>query len=246
MRIVAPLRVEALAVGGTRIGLRARRLPPGDRLVLAGVAGAVVPGLAPGDIVVADRVLLSPTLPPEPPGPTDPTDPADPADPADPVDPADRADPADPARSGEPARSGPATGGGEVVLPGAVELAKALRIAGLTVHLGPVGGADELVTGSARTAWAERGAIAVDMESGVLARAGRLAAVVRAIVDTPAHPLVSLGTLPRGSRALRALRRAAPILSAWAAGQGDADVRERQAAHVVDITITMPREVENS
>ena len=269
MRIVAPLRVEALAVGGTRIGLRARRLPPGDRLVLAGVAGAVVPGLAPGDIVVADRVLLSPTLPPDPPGPTDPTDPADPSDPADPVDPADRADPADPAdpvdpadragpvdaadprsanptRSGEPGRSGPATGGGEVVLPGAVELAKALRIAGLTVHLGPVGGADELVTGSARTAWAERGAIAVDMESGVVARTGRLAAVVRAIVDTPVHPLVSLGTLPRGSRALRALRRAAPILSAWAAGQGDADVRERQAAHVVDITITMPREVENS
>lgn len=255
MRIVAPLRVEALAVGGTRIGLRARRLPPGDRLVLAGVAGAVVPGLAPGDIVVADRVLLSPTLPPDPPGPTDPTDPADPADPADPVDPADRADsmdPADrvrsgePARSGDPARSGPATGGGEVVLPGAVELAKALRIAGLTVHLGPVGGADELVTGSARTAWAERGAIAVDMESGVLAHTGRLAAVVRAIVDTPTHPLVSLGTLPRGSRALRALRRAAPVLSAWAAGQGDADVRERQAAHVVDITITRPGEVENS
>jgi len=321
VRIVAPLRVEALAVGGTRIGLRARRLPPGDRLVLAGVAGAVVPGLAPGDIVVADRVLLSPTLPPEPPGPADPTDPADPADPADPLDPADRADPADPddpldptdradqvdradradpadpvdtadpvdpadradpvdpadpvrsgdptrsgdparsgeparsgdptrsgepARSREPARSGPATGGGEVMLPGAAELAKALRIAGLTVHLGPVGGADELVTGPARTAWAERGAIAVDMESGVVARTGRLGAVVRAIVDTPAHPLVSLGTLPRGSRALRALRRAAPILSAWAAGQGDADVRERQAAHVVDITITMPREVENS
>jgi 4-hydroxy-3-methylbut-2-enyl diphosphate reductase len=132
------------------------------------------------------------------------------------------------------------------MLPGAAELAKALRIAGLTVHLGPVGGADELVTGPARTAWAERGAIAVDMESGVVARTGRLGAVVRAIVDTPAHPLVSLGTLPRGSRALRALRRAAPILSAWAAGQGDADVRERQAAHVVDITITMPREVENS
>ena len=82
----------------------------------------------------------------------------------------------------------------------------------------------------------------------MLARTGRLAAVVRAIVDTPAHPLVSLGTLPRGSRALRALRRAAPVLSAWAAGQGEraADVRERQAAHVVDITITLPGEVENS
>lgn len=196
MRIVAPLRLEALAVGGTRIGMRARRVPPADQLVLAGVAGAVVPGLAPGDIVVADRVVLD--------------------------------------------------GADDVLLPGAADLAKALRIAGLTVHLGPVGGADRVVTGSARAGWADRGAMAVDMESGVLARTGRLAAVVRAIVDTPAHPLVSLGTLPRGSRALRALRRAAPVLSAWAAGQGDADVRERQAAHVVDITITLPGEVENS
>jgi 4-hydroxy-3-methylbut-2-enyl diphosphate reductase len=135
---------------------------------------------------------------------------------------------------------------GEVVLAGAAELAKALRIAGLTVHLGPVGGADEVVTGSARAEWAARGAIAVDMESGALARTGRLAAVVRAIVDTPVHPLVSLGTLPRGTAALRTLRRAAPVLSAWAAGRGEEpDVRERQAAPV-DITITLPGEVENS
>jgi 4-hydroxy-3-methylbut-2-en-1-yl diphosphate reductase len=199
VRIVAPLRVEALAVGGTRIGLRARRLLPPGPLLLVGVAGAVVPGLAPGDLVVADRVVLD--------------------------------------------------GADDVVLAGAGDIARALRIAGLRVHLGAIGGADRVVTGPARTAWAERGAIAVDMESGVLARTGRLAAVVRAIVDTPAHPLVSPGTLPRGSRALRALRRAAPVLSAWAAGQGiadpDADVRERQAAHVVDITITLPGEVEN-
>ena len=197
MTIVAALRLEALAVGGTRIGMRARRPLPDGQLVLAGVAGAVAPGLGPGDIVVADRVVLD----------------------------------------------GAADGDAAVVLPGAADLAKALRIAGLTVHLGPVGGTDRIVTGAARAAWADRGALAVDMESGVLARTGRLAAVVRAIVDTPAHPLVSLGTLPRGSRALRALRRAAPVLSAWAAGRGDADVRERQAAHVVDITITLPGEV---
>jgi 4-hydroxy-3-methylbut-2-enyl diphosphate reductase len=194
--MVAPLRLEAMAVGGTRIGMRARRPLPPDRLVLAGVAGAVAPGLGPGDIVVADRVVLD--------------------------------------------------GADDVVLPGAADLAMALRIAGLTVHLGPVGGADRVVTGAARTVWADRGVLAVDMESGALARTGRLAAAVRAIVDTPAHPLVSLGTLPRGYRALRALHRAAPVLSAWAAGQGDADVRERQAARVVDITITLPGEVENS
>jgi Phosphorylase superfamily len=240
VRIVAPLRLEAMAVGGTRIGMRARRpLPPGP-LLLAGVAGAVVPGLSPGDIVVAERVLLSPTLPPGPPQPADPVDPADPPDPADPQDPADPLDPSGAVRPGE------ATVGRELVLTAAGDIARSLRIAGLTVHVGPVGGADRVVTGAARTAWADRGALAVDMESGVLARTGRLAAVVRAIVDTPTHPLVSLGTLPRGSRALHALRRAAPVLSAWAAGQGEADVRERQAAHVVDITITLPGEVENS
>jgi 4-hydroxy-3-methylbut-2-enyl diphosphate reductase len=123
-------------------------------------------------------------------------------------------------------------------------LAAALRAAGLTVHVGAVVGADRLVTGAARTDCAQRGALAVDMESGVLARTGRLAAVVRAIVDTPVHPLVSLGTLPRGAGALRALRSAAPVLSAWAAGRGEPDVRERQAAHA-EATLTLPGEVEN-
>jgi 4-hydroxy-3-methylbut-2-en-1-yl diphosphate reductase len=208
VRIVAPLRVEALAVGGTRIGLRARRPLPAGPLLLAGVAGAVTPALAPGDIVVADRIL----------------------------------------RTGAATDPGPGTGVSDVPLPGAAELARVLRIAGLTVHVGPVGGADVIVTGAARAEWAARGALAVDMESGALARTGRLAAVVRAIVDTPVHPLVSFGTLPRGTAALRALRRAAPVLSAWAAGRGETDetdVRERQAAPV-DITITLPGEVENS
>jgi len=120
-----------------------------------------------------------------------------------------------------------------------------LRIAGLTVHVGAVGGADAIVTGAARDEWAARGVLAVDMESGAVARMGQLAAVVRAVVDTPVHPLVSFGTLPRGTAALRSLRRAAPVLSAWAAGRGTSDVRERQAAPV-DITITLPGEVENS
>lgn len=232
MTIVAALRPEAMAVGGTRIGMRARRPLPAGRLLLAGVAGAVVAGLEPGDVVVADRVLLSPTLPPD--DPADPVDPSDPEDPTDPVDPVGAARPAD----------------DDVVLPAGADIARALRIAGLRVHLGPIGGADRLVTGAARSAWADRGALAVDMESGVLARTGRLDAVVRVIVDTPRYPLVSAGTLPRGTRALRALRRVAPVLSAWTAGQGEpaspADVRERQAAHVVDIAITLPGEVENS
>lgn len=191
--LVAPLRLEALAVGGTRIGMRARRALPDGPLALAGVAGAVVPHLAPGDVVVADRILLDP---------------------------------------------------GEVALPGGAALAKALRIAGLTVHLGPIGGATALVTGPARAGWAARGALAVDMESGVLARTDRLVAVVRTIVDTPAHPLVSPGTIPRGTKALRSLRRVRPVLTAWAASQDHPDGHERQAVPV-DITIPLPGEVEN-
>ena len=192
MRIVAPLLLEARAAGGTRIGMRARRPLPDGPLALAGVAGAVLPSLHPGDVLVADRVLLD---------------------------------------------------DGEVPLAGAAALAHALRIAGLTVHVGPVGGAAELVTGPARTAWAARGALAVDLESGPLARTGRLAAVVRTIVDTPVHPLVSAGTIARGTWALRSLRRAAPVLTAWAAAQERPDGPERQAGPV-EITITLPGEVE--
>jgi 4-hydroxy-3-methylbut-2-en-1-yl diphosphate reductase len=209
--LVAPLRLEARVVGGTRIGMRARRPLPDGPLALAGVAGAVVPGLAPGDVVVADRILLDPSQVPRP---------------------------------GGNARPGAGASAGEVLLPGAAALAKALRIAGLTVHLGPVGSASALVTGPARADWAARGALAVDLESGPLARTGRLAAVVRTVVDTPVHPLVSLGTVPRGTRALRSLRRAAPVLTAWAAAQPDPDAPERQTVPVVDITITLPGEVE--
>jgi 4-hydroxy-3-methylbut-2-enyl diphosphate reductase len=193
VRIVAPLRLEAWAVRGTRVGMRACRPLPAGPLLLAGVAGAVVPGPRPGDLVVADRILTD---------------------------------------------AAPA-----LALTGAAELATALRAAGLTVHVGAVAGADRLVTGAARTDHAQRGALAVDMESAVLAGTGRLAAVVRAIVDTPVHPLVSLGTLPRGAGALRVLRRAAPVLSAWAGGRGEPDVRERQAAHA-EATVTLPGEVE--
>ena len=270
MRIVAPLRLEAWAAGGTRIGLRARAgLPPGP-LLLAGVAGAVVSDLPPATLVVADRILLTvpgavaaavPGLPdhatPGLPAPA----PGLPA-PAGAAPTALSAGAASTPRSGgaEPAPSGGvgagsfagarAAGGGaagvvEVGLPGAGDLAAALRAAGFVVRIGAIGGADAVVTGAARAAWAERGAIAVDMESGALARTGRLVAAVRTIVDTPRHPLVSLGTLPRGAAALRALRRAAPVLSAWAAGRGEPGVRGPQAAHA-EVPGALTGEVENT
>ena len=129
-----------------RIGLRARRLPAEPAgSALAGVAGrGGRPSLAPGDIVVADRVLPRP---------------------------------------GRRGRAWPGTG----------QLADALRIAGLTVHVGAIGGAHAVVTGAARHRLGRARCLAVDMESGGHRPppGGRPAAVVRAIVDTPVHPLVS-------------------------------------------------------
>ncbi len=68
-------------------------------------------------------------------------------------------------------------------------------------------------------ALAETGAIAVDMESAPLLRgsAGGPSIVVRAISDTPAHPLASPRIVTGGLAALRSLRQAGPVLARWAA-----------------------------
>ncbi|MDQ7905762.1 4-hydroxy-3-methylbut-2-enyl diphosphate reductase [Phytohabitans sp. ZYX-F-186] len=98
--------------------------------------------------------------------------------------------------------------------PSAPLLAGALRRLGLDVHIGPV-------RSSARPHKGPGDGLAVDMESAWLAPGGEAPfAVVRAVVDTPDHPLWSLGTPARGVRALRALRRAAPALRQWAAATG--------------------------
>jgi 4-hydroxy-3-methylbut-2-enyl diphosphate reductase len=55
--IVAPLRIEAWAVGGRALGMGAHVAPVGDEpLVIAGLAGALDPELRPGDLVVASEV----------------------------------------------------------------------------------------------------------------------------------------------------------------------------------------------
>ena len=55
--IVAPLRLEAWAVRGRRVGMGARELPPGEGpVVIAGLCGALDPSLRPGDLVVAAEV----------------------------------------------------------------------------------------------------------------------------------------------------------------------------------------------
>jgi 4-hydroxy-3-methylbut-2-enyl diphosphate reductase len=106
---------------------------------------------------------------------------------------------------------------------GAAELAAALRAAGRfgrsgrTVHIGPIYTADHLVDGAERAVLAGTGALAVDTESALLAAAAgdRPVLVVRAVSDTPRHPLRSVGIVRGGLSALRSLRAAAPVLADW-------------------------------
>ena len=55
--VLAPLRVEAWALGGRRVGMGAREAGPGrGPLVVGGLCGAIDPSLRPGDLVVASEV----------------------------------------------------------------------------------------------------------------------------------------------------------------------------------------------
>jgi 4-hydroxy-3-methylbut-2-enyl diphosphate reductase len=55
--LLAPLRVEAWALGASRTGMGARTAPFGaGPVVIAGLCGAVHPSLRPGDLVVASEL----------------------------------------------------------------------------------------------------------------------------------------------------------------------------------------------
>ena len=110
--------------------------------------------------------------------------------------------------------------------PSAPLLAGELRRAGLRVKTGPVATVDRLIRQGEHAKLAATGAIAVDMESAPLlaAAAGGPAVVVRAISDTPGHPIVSPRTVSGGITALRSLRQAAPALARWAAAVGPRQV----------------------
>jgi nucleoside phosphorylase len=102
---------------------------------------------------------------------------------------------------------------------------------------GTVVAGDEIVDGAAgRRALSERtGAIAVDLESGPLARSGQLRGVVRAIGDTPGRPLgeLSRSVDARGDfhlhRFLLALARA-PLPTIRAARDGSRALRSAARA----------------
>jgi 4-hydroxy-3-methylbut-2-enyl diphosphate reductase len=166
---VSDIRVVTVGVGPGSARRASARLgtAPGPVLV-AGVAGALAPGLRPGDIVLASELR----------------DPAGAALPC-----------ADPAI-----------------------LAGILRAAGLRVHVGPLVSSPKVVAGAARTALAQTGALAVDMESVWLAHAAgsRPLSVLRVVLDTPERELGNpLQTLVGFTTALRSLRAAAAQIPAW-------------------------------
>jgi 4-hydroxy-3-methylbut-2-enyl diphosphate reductase len=99
-------------------------------------------------------------------------------------------------------------------------LAAALERAGLRAHSGAIACVARLSEGRPRAELARRtGACAVDMESIWLApaAAGRPFVVLRAVSDGPRHEFWRPAIVTQGIAALRSLRRAAPILVAWAA-----------------------------
>jgi 4-hydroxy-3-methylbut-2-enyl diphosphate reductase len=108
--------------------------------------------------------------------------------------------------------------------PSAPLLATELRRQGLVVHLGPIASEHRVAGRAARERLAATGALAVDTESIWLAPTEAPFAVVRVIVDTATEPLLRPGTVGRGIRALRRLRRAVPAIDAWAAATGPREV----------------------
>lgn len=95
------------------------------------------------------------------------------------------------------------------------DLVAAARALGLEPERGPLGTAMTIVRGDGRQAWAERGCVAVDMETGRLT-APRIAAV-RVVLDTPERDLsevwgrpVLLFTHPAAWREVLWLCREAP------------------------------------
>jgi 4-hydroxy-3-methylbut-2-enyl diphosphate reductase len=218
LTVLAPLRIEALALGPSqartapatitvrRLGMGPQRAEASARrlseevarasaVAVAGLGGGLGPGLPIGAVVVADRLL-------------------------------------------------DASGTEVARLPSAPLLAGELCRLGLDARTGAVVTTDHIVSGTERATLAALGAVAVDMESTAVARAldgvVRLAkpqasqassgepcpplAVVRAISDTPGAELLSPAGLAGALRALRALRAARPALARWAAAAGAREV----------------------
>ncbi|MGH3492564.1 MAG: hypothetical protein ACRDQ1_04905 [Sciscionella sp.] len=107
---------------------------------------------------------------------------------------------------------------GGVAATGYDVLAAALRSAGYTVHCGPLWTSTHVVRQAERRSLADRGMLAVDMESFPIAAAvGVPFAALRVIVDTPNRKLARPGVVLDGVRALHALSGVGPALKSWSA-----------------------------
>jgi 4-hydroxy-3-methylbut-2-en-1-yl diphosphate reductase len=113
---------------------------------------------------------------------------------------------------------------GAVTCESAPILVGELRRAGLPARAGRIATVDHLVRRAERAKLAAEGWLLADMESAPLAAAadGRPVAVIRAVSDTPHHPLA--GIVSGGLAALRSLRAAAPVAERWAAACGTRQV----------------------
>jgi 4-hydroxy-3-methylbut-2-en-1-yl diphosphate reductase len=102
-------------------------------------------------------------------------------------------------------------------VPGNPLLASSLRRLGLEVSVGPVTSVEHVAGPCERAFVRETGASAVDMESAWLAdaSAGRPLAVLRTVAEHSGQELLDPRTAVAGTRALFALRRAAPVLERW-------------------------------
>ena len=98
-------------------------------------------------------------------------------------------------------------------------LAGELQRCGLRARTGTIVSTDHIVTGDERVKLAGLGAEVVDMESAAVAGSpwDRPLAVLRAISDTPDVELFSPAGLGGVGKALRSLRAARPALARWAA-----------------------------
>lgn len=115
--------------------------------------------------------------------------------------------------------------GARIICPAAPIVAGDLRRIGLLVHTGPIVTVDGVVHDpDRRRRLADTGALAVDTESAGLVSTDGTTVVVRAVVDTPDRPLLRPGTPARGVAALASLRRAAPVIEAWAAATGEREL----------------------
>ena len=105
-----------------------------------------------------------------------------------------------------------------VSCPAAPLLAGALRRAGFTVHVGPLATQRRLARGDDLARLAMTGALAVDMETAVIAEGvgDRPFVAVRVVSDNAAEPLLRPTIVRNGYRALRTLTRVAAVVEEWA------------------------------